>query len=197
MATRISKRIPSSFPLDGTVIQITIARMTKEQLVDLTTEHERIYAVKPAPENGPPPALTREDRLARLNHAVSLITQFVSVPEGQLVDDDGQPILSGQQFVEALGGREDVLMGVSSLVLAENRVSDHQKKVWKSALGSALGWPEWNPPPSGDAPAPTAGSAAPPDSIANGAVTSPSTPSAGPSSGAGDPITSASAPSGS
>jgi hypothetical protein len=147
-AIKLGKYHDSSFPLDGVVIRVRIHRLTKDEWIALTTQAQ--VASEPAIGTGP-----HDDRF--LAFCGDTIAAYVSVPYGVLVDGDDQPVTSGQQMVDLFWARQDVMLGLMRLVQIENSVSADQKKVSKSALGSALGWPEWIAKPNGDAPAPTAG----------------------------------------
>ena len=150
MTVKLGKYHDSSFPLDDVIVPIRIKRLTKDESLALSKEWNA------STTSVGPDALTSEARAeAQMAFAAAKIPLYVRVPEGELTDEDDLPVTSGQQVVDLLGARQDVMIGIASLIMLENRVSAAQKKVLRSQLGSALGWPAWISAPSGDAPAPT------------------------------------------
>lgn len=89
------------------------------------------------------------------------IEQYVSVPPGEIVDDDGQEIRTGAELVRFFGGRGDVLKDLLFAIYGENSMSAPLKKIWRSQSAFSGGSSEPSPAAPGPTPAPTAGSAAP------------------------------------
>ena len=83
----------------------------------------------------------------------------------------------------------------AQLIFAENSLSEGQRRDFRLAVGSGLGWAAWIVGRSGDEPAPTASSAAPQGSSVSAGAPSPTPPSQDGSSGVAAPSTSGAAPS--
>lgn len=176
--------IPSSFNLDGKTVPVLIRRLAHGRVKELRAEFR---------------AATDGKKGQALNDSMTdvalvWIPQFVRVPEGALVDpdNDNKPIVSGQDVVDALSARQDVMMALSMLVISESSLGSAGKKALRSAVGFLTGSQTPSPAVSGDAPAPTVEPAAAPGSIANEAATAPTSPEW---SGAAVPLSSDIAPS--
>lgn len=68
------------------------------------------------------------------------IRRFVVHVEPGLVDihADGSkhPVTNGDELLEVLGARRDVVLKLYAAIFAENRMTAEQKKIWKSPAGS-------------------------------------------------------------
>ena len=185
-----SKYHKTIFELDGRPVPILITVLSLDTQQDLENGWEDL---RRRPGETFTPAQDRASKRARLKYCAGAIAKYVRVKEGALIDPDEEnaSIVTGEQLVAALGRREDVMLGLLMLILWENGVGPHERKLSKSALGSVIGWMTWVEPGAGAAPEPTAPGAAPPDSEPAAAVSE--TPSA--SSSTADPSPSNAAPS--
>jgi hypothetical protein len=103
---------------------------------------------------------------------VDCIKRFVMHVEPGLIDvyPDGSkhPVTNGEELIEIIGARRDLHLELYQAIFAENHLSAHQKKAWKSLAGSS---PSSKPPKkarAGRKQKTTAGSAEISDSAGNG-----------------------------
>lgn len=187
---KINRFISTTFPLDGTIIEIRVHRFTADELTDELTAFQEISS---GPADDEPARAMR--RTAEADRFRDLIRRFVTLGPDELEDPDGCPVLTGAQLVALFPGREDIVTGLGMLVFSENRMSEGQKRDFRLRVGSALGWPAWSGTPSGDAPEPTADAVSAPGSNGSAGATFQPTPRAAESSGATEPSTSDAVPS--
>lgn len=76
-------------------------------------------------------ARERADATFMATFCAEAITQFVTVPEGQ-VQIDGNAVTTGAQFLDAYSNRDDVLKVALMEIHLQNTLTDQEKKVWAS-----------------------------------------------------------------
>lgn len=188
---KLERFIPTTFPLDGDLLNIRVRRFTQSELL----EEKRLREQVVKGDDGAPVPDVETIKTRALENAKRMVREYVLLESGELDDSNDKPITTGAALLDAMPGREDVTFGLMQLVFAENQLSEGQRADFRRAVGSALGWPVWSGVANGDAPAPTADAARPKDSSASEAARSPETPPADGSSGATADSTSGAAPS--
>lgn len=188
---RLDHFIPTSFPLDDTTVRIRVRRFTNDELV--TERRLDKESVQGGDDPTDQTAVARHDRT--LANAKRMVAAYVVIEPDELEDGDGKPIVTGEQLLAILPGREDLAYGLAQLIFAENSLSEGRRRDFRLAVGSGLGWAAWIVGRSGDEPAPTASSAAPQGSSVSAGAPSPTPPSQDGSSGVAAPSTSGAAPS--
>jgi hypothetical protein len=164
-----SKYHHTTFELDGRPVPILISVLSLDTQQDLENGWQ---ALRSQPGETSTPERDRANKLVRLHYCADAIAKYVSIPTGALIDpdEDNAPIVTGEQIVKVLGRRDDLMLALLLLILWENGVGPHERKLSKSALGSVIGWLTWVEPGVGPAPEPTAPSAEPTDSAPAAAV---------------------------
>jgi hypothetical protein len=186
-ATEPKLRIASTFPavlyIDGAALDVRVKRMTNAEFDDFELGYDKWSSATAGPEPE-----TVAQRIARQRGAEAWLRETLAanltIADGQLVKDD-QPVTDGAELLSLFGARRDVVPSALTVIYMENRLSEEEKKTYRSALASLI--TSLTAPleaASGTAPAPTAASAAPPHSASAAAVMD----GAGaPSSGTTDP----------
>jgi hypothetical protein len=188
---KLERFIPTTFPLDGDLLNIRVRRFTEAELL----EEKRLRENVVKGDDGAPVPDVETIKARALENAKRMVREYVVIESGELDDANDKPITTGAQLLNAMPGREDVTFGLMQLVFAENQLSEGQRQDFRRAVGSALGWPVWSGKPNGAEPAPTAESARPKDSSESAAAPLPETPHADGSSGATADSTFGAAPS--
>jgi hypothetical protein len=163
MAVTLTEFHNSSFPLDGQTVRVQVARLTKAVVLALGNAWQEAAS-------GPDIPVGANRYAKQVEFAEETIPLYLSVPPGELLRHDGSEVRTGAELVDLFGARQDIMIGLASLILMENRLGDAQKKVLRSQLGSALGWPEWITAKPGDSPARTVTAVEPPISASSGAA---------------------------
>lgn len=117
---------------------------------------------------------------------VESITAYVTVPEGQLEEEDGTAVTTGVQLLRLYAGRHDVLSALYQAIHTENTMSEAQKKLQRSLSALRRSWAKHVQAASGPTPEPAAAGVETAASAESEAATA--TPSATPSGSADDAI---------
>ena len=186
---RTRSDFPSELLIDGVPIAIHVKRLTNDEYDAFCLGYDRW-----ADPRGVPADETAEQKKAReadITAWMRTALAFLTIDAGEY-EHDGQPVTAGEQLYDIFFAREDVVPQALSLVLIENKVAEAQKKIYRSALVSQLGWQSARlPAGTGDAPASAADAAAPSGSAPAGDATDAP---CGVSSGTTDPTPATAAP---
>lgn len=160
---------PTYLRIDGARIDVQIKRQTNLEATAWAASLQR-WSDTPGPDGETPEQrLTREQATeAELRVALD---HYLTILPGQM-QHEGQPVTRASQLLDIYGGRFDVVPQAIALITAENRLTDAEKKTYRSVLDSSLGLPsEPESTANGSAPATTAANAAAPASARHAAAT--------------------------
>ena len=166
MKIRTQAKFPAVLHIDGEQIDVRVKRMTNAEYTVFASAFARFGddAVGPVDES----AEVRDARnVAAADWARDVLNAHLEILAGQ-VEHEGREITQGGELVEIFGGRDDVIPQALLIVAAENRLSETQKKTYRSQLASRIGLLSGPPPGApGSEPALAAAPVAPPASVAN------------------------------
>jgi hypothetical protein len=173
---QVKKHFDAPLDFEGAQITIHVKRMKLEEFL----EFERSYTEYGRPMPGADEA-TKEEIEARALRFIAWLREtfraYLTVPAGELDDEHGNPVLTGEELFDACGAQNDVRMDAVNQIFAQNRFPEDLRKKFWSPSGSATtsGAPEKGP--DGPKLDQTAGDAAPSSSAASGdAPAAPSSP---------------------
>ena len=130
---KLKSYYPVEIDVDGEAMMITVKRLTFTEGSELRS---KLREVQNAEErSGDNSAENLSEELVK-----EAITQFVKVDsEVVLEDEDGKEtsVKTGEQLIDAFGGRQEVLLAIYSSVLHQNILTPSQKKVSKSPTDSS------------------------------------------------------------
>lgn len=140
-----------------------LAAIAERRLREMTPEQRAEYD-----------RLDAEDEAFGKRFLVESVTGYITVPEGQLEEEDGTPITTGRQLLRLYAGRSDVCQQLIIAIWAENTLTASEKKQQKSQFTSRRSSSRPSPEVPGPTPAPAASDAASVVSAASeGATASP------------------------
>lgn len=162
---------PTELVIDGARVAVRVKRLTNTQYDTFARE----FAAWDDPRGSQ--ELSAEEQRTREDDGAAWVRQslddYLQIVEGEW-EHDGEPVLRGGQLLDIYGGRIDVVPQAMALVLLENRVSEAQKKTYRSVLASRLGSETALPTTdTGSAPVSTVSDVAPSDSALVEDVTEP------------------------
>jgi hypothetical protein len=136
---RIKSYYPATLTLDDEPVVVHIRRMTTLQIEEFEGRMKAFgygFDGKPAK----PVSETDEKELAKW--IMSLVTDFVTVPSGQLeVEDESGAVTelrTGADLIAHYGGRVDFIPILIAYVWGENRLAEKQKVLYRKAAQDGI-----------------------------------------------------------
>ena len=193
---KIQRNYPIDVDVDGQTIKLSVRRLNFEEGSALRAQIREATAKETYDKEG----------IYGENLVTTVIRDYVTVTsevimEYEVVDKDGktvvndngesrmreEPIKTGDDILNAFGGRNDILLEVYEAVVNQNKLSAKEKKASSSATGSPPSSGELAKAVAGQKPGTTADAAGPEASANNGDATSPEKPPSGSTGQSGKP----------
>lgn len=189
-----NRTFPAILAIGDVDVPIKVARLEKTALEELDEAWTRLIVAPRGTTPQPPETATPEEKRAHLDAErqriddwnktvaaeryelfVAIITQHVTLEPG-LIEDDGVAVTTGEGLLKIFHARKDVLRDLIYTVITKNHLTEVMAKNSNSPRGSVGGSEPSIPTRGGDAPGPTAASAARSSSAPAAAATASSAP---------------------
>jgi hypothetical protein len=166
---QLSSTFPASLVIDGFELAVRVARLTNDQFDAYAAAFSRWDEPRGSEPEAPEAKAAREAEIEAWMRAS--LRDYLTVDSDQL-SIDGASVTHGERLFELFRNREDVVPQALCVILFENRLSEAQKKTYKSLLDFRFGLRSAPPlTATGSAPAPTADVAEPSGSAAAAGAT--------------------------